>query len=81
MWVCEECGSDKVQEQRWVYINTQELDSLVDDTIAYCMDCEQEVSIYDTNAEHGNVGHTVFEHTEVESIPLSEVFERLREAQ
>jgi hypothetical protein len=36
MWVCPECGSPKVQEQRWVDVNTGEQYGQCDEQSYWC---------------------------------------------
>lgn len=39
MYLCSVCGSDKIQLQEWVEINSGKLHDAVDDSPVYCPDC------------------------------------------
>lgn len=38
-YICKECFSDKVQQQSWTYINTDELSDYIDDSRYFCEGC------------------------------------------
>jgi len=46
-WICDECGSDKVQSQYWVDLNTGETQGMVSDEAAdnWCEGCQQHVDV------------------------------------
>jgi len=39
VWVCSQCGGDKIQQQSWTYINTDKLADYIDSGSYYCDDC------------------------------------------
>ena len=44
MWVCDYCGTEDVDEQAWVNINTLEFVEGVDGSIYWCNNCNDEVA-------------------------------------
>ena len=44
MWVCDYCGSEEVEEQVWVNMNTLEVTEGVEGTIYWCSTCDDEVA-------------------------------------
>ena len=44
-WICTDCGSDEVQQQAWVNVNTSEVDQLPEDNNAWCCECSDHVKI------------------------------------
>lgn len=44
-WVCTQCGSDKIEQQAWVRINTGEITEMPEDDYAWCADCLEHVNI------------------------------------
>jgi len=45
LWICDCCGSDNVQERRWVNINTEKVFGSCDDEDYYCDDCDSTCDI------------------------------------
>lgn len=47
IWVCEDCGSDDVEEKMWVNSNTQEVTGHCsdDDEEAYCNNCQSHTGL------------------------------------
>lgn len=43
--VCAECGSDNVDVQAWVNINTNEFGGDVEDSTRYCNECGKDVEV------------------------------------
>ena len=44
MWVCDYCGTEEVDEQAWVNMNTLEVTEGVEGTIYWCSTCDDEVA-------------------------------------
>lgn len=45
IYLCEHCGSDNVDEKRWVGLNTNEITTDCEEDQCYCNDCEQHSDI------------------------------------
>tara|TARA_R110000772_G_scaffold62137_5_gene139682 strand:- start:14536 stop:14763 length:228 start_codon:yes stop_codon:yes gene_type:complete len=46
IWVCQDCGSEDVEEKMWVNANTQDITgSCNDDENSYCNDCQEHVGL------------------------------------
>jgi|TARA_R100001530_G_scaffold105659_1_gene73781 Zn finger protein HypA/HybF involved in hydrogenase expression len=39
VWVCSQCGGDKIQQKSWTYINTDKLADYINSSSYYCEDC------------------------------------------
>jgi hypothetical protein len=44
MWVCDYCGSEEVEEQVWVYMNTRQIVETTGNDNFWCSNCEDEVT-------------------------------------
>ena len=44
MWVCDYCGTEEVDEQAWVNMNTLEVTEGVEGTTYWCNNCNDEVA-------------------------------------
>ena len=49
LWLCSNCGSDRVQQKAWVDLNENSIDwdsssDLIDDEDYYCQDCEEHLA-------------------------------------
>ena len=44
-WICKDCGSDDVQQEAWVNVNTSEVDGFLEHNKAWCCDCSDHVLI------------------------------------
>jgi len=47
MWYCRTCGSNDVEGQQWVNLNTDEIGETVDDEKYWCNDCTDYCQITD----------------------------------
>ena len=44
MWVCDYCGTEEVDEQAWVNMNTLEVTKTVEGATYWCNNCNDEVA-------------------------------------
>jgi len=44
MWVCDYCGSEEVEEQAWVYMNTGKIVETTGNDMFWCPTCEDEAT-------------------------------------
>jgi hypothetical protein len=44
MWVCDYCGTEEVDEQAWVNMNTLEVTKTVECATYWCNNCNDEVA-------------------------------------
>lgn len=44
MWVCDYCGTEEVDEQAWVNMNTLEVTEGVEGTTYWCNNCNDEIA-------------------------------------
>jgi hypothetical protein len=52
MWICEKCGSNKVQEKTWVDLNTKEVfgTAAEDADECWCEKCQNHVKVIEEDA-------------------------------
>ena len=44
-WICKDCGSDDVQQEAWVNVNTSEITTFPEHNKAWCCECADHVRI------------------------------------
>ena len=44
-WICKDCGSNDVQQETWVNVNTSEVDGFPEHNKAWCCDCYDHVLV------------------------------------
>lgn len=62
-WICKDCGSDDVQQEAWVNVNTAEVDQLPEDNKAWCCECSDHVRIA--------VDNEIYEQQKIEYIEIN----------